>query len=134
MIKIHVYVCTSIALPTSMAQPCACLTGDPEVTGFIPTGSGNDLSGILIMKYFPSTDFFHPHLVSNILSWRACPVKVWSGKLTTLDMTHLIDWAIKPQHKQTNQEWHLSVSGKRMCTSTDKQLRELNLSRNSMVR
>ena len=28
-----------------------------------------------------------------------------------------VDWAVKPQHKQ-NQEEQLSVSGERMCTST----------------
>ena len=39
-------------------------------------------------------------ILVNRLEDKACPVNVWLGKLTTLDMTPLVDWAIKPQHKQ----------------------------------
>ena len=28
------------------------------------------------------------------------PVNMWLGKLTALDMTQLVDWVVKPQHKQ----------------------------------
>ena len=38
--------------PASAAQLDGCLTGDQEVTGSIPTRSGNILSWRLIMKYF----------------------------------------------------------------------------------
>ena len=38
-------------------------------------------------------------LLVNHLEDLACPVKVWLGKLTMLDMTHWVDWAVKPQHK-----------------------------------
>ena len=45
--------------------------------------------------------------ICTILVYRiedlACQVKVWLDKLTTLDMTNpWVDWAVKPQHKQTN--------------------------------
>ena len=40
-------------------------------------------------------------LVNRIEDY-ACPVNVWLGKLTALDMTPLVDWAVKPQHKQTS--------------------------------
>ena len=39
------------ALPASVAQSDAFLTGNQEVAGSIPTGSGNILSWRLIMKY-----------------------------------------------------------------------------------
>ena len=39
-------------------------------------------------------------LVNCLEAW-ACPVKVWLGKLTALDMTPLVDRAVKPQQKQT---------------------------------
>ena len=40
-------------------------------------------------------------ILVNRLEDKACPVNVWLGKLTALDMTPLVDWAVKPQHKQT---------------------------------
>ena len=39
-------------------------------------------------------------ILVNRLKDQACPVNMWLGKLTALDMTPF-DWAIKPQHKQT---------------------------------
>ena len=41
-------------------------------------------------------------ILVNHLEDLACAVKVWLGKLAALDMTHLVDWVVKPQHKQTN--------------------------------
>ena len=41
----------------------------------------------------------------NRLEDSTCPVKMWLGKLTALDMTPLVDWAVKPQHKQTRTSW-----------------------------
>ena len=44
-------------------------------------------------------------ILVNRLEDKACPVNVWLGKVTTLDMTHWVDWAVKPQHKQNSQKW-----------------------------
>ena len=41
-------------------------------------------------------------ILVNRLEDKACPVKVWLGKLTALHMTPWVDWAVKPQYKQTN--------------------------------
>ena len=40
-------------------------------------------------------------ILVNRLEDYACPANVWLGKLTALDMTHWVDWAVKPQHKET---------------------------------
>ena len=42
----------SFFLPAKVAQLDACPTGDHEVAGSIPAGSGNILSCRLIMEYF----------------------------------------------------------------------------------
>ena len=39
-------------MPVLVAQSDVCLTGDQEVAGLIPAGSGNILSWQLNMKYF----------------------------------------------------------------------------------
>ena len=38
-------------------------------------------------------------ILVNRLEDKACPVNMWLGKLTALDMTHWVDWAVKPQDK-----------------------------------
>ena len=48
-------------------------------------------------------------ILVNRLEDLACPVNVWLGKLSTLDMTPRGWLAIKPQHKQTNLTLCLSV-------------------------
>ena len=45
-----------ISIAASMAQSDAYLTGDQEVTGFIPAGSSNILWWRWIMKYFLLSD------------------------------------------------------------------------------
>ena len=39
-------------------------------------------------------------ILVNRLEDLACPINVWLGKLIALDMTHWVDWAVKPP--QTN--------------------------------
>ena len=39
-------------------------------------------------------------ILVNCLEDYVCPVKLWLGKLT-----YWVDWAVKPQHKQTNQTY-----------------------------
>ena len=41
-------------------------------------------------------------ILVNCLEDYTCQINVWLGKLTVLDMTHWVDWAIKPQHKQNS--------------------------------
>ena len=43
-------------------------------------------------------------ILVNRLEDLAYPVNVWLGKLTALDMTPLGYWAVKPQHKQINEQ------------------------------
>ena len=107
-------------------------TGDQEVAGSTPAEVGNILSWRLIMKYFlrsffpfcwfkkGSCQFLAKECAHYWLT--ACPVNVWLGKLTALDMTPL-GWLGRKTSTQTNtlslpliQEGQLSVSGKRMCT------------------
>ena len=81
-------------------------TGDQEVAGSTPAKVGNILSWRLIMKYFlwSFSDLSLPliqegqlsvsgevmcTILVNHLEDQACPVNVWLGKLTTLDMTPL---------------------------------------------
>ena len=74
-------------------------TGDQEVAGSTPAEVGKILSWRLIMKYFlrsfsliqegqlsVSGERMCTKLV-NRLEDLACPVNVWLGKLTALDMT-----------------------------------------------
>ena len=100
-------------------------TGDQEVAGSTPAEVGNILSWRLIMKYFLRS--FSPFcwlvilsllliqegqlsvsgermctiLVNRLEDW-ACPVNVWLGKLTALDMTPL-GWLGRKTSTQTNQ-------------------------------
>ena len=58
-------------------------------------------------------------ILVNRLEDQACPVNVWLGKLTALDITHWVDWAVKPQHKQTNSDHNmLRYQGHRITTHT----------------
>ena len=81
-----------------------CPTGDQEVAGLTPAEVGNILLWRLIMKYFlrsfspfrwfkkGSCQFLAKEctILVNRLD-DACPVNMWLGKLTALDMTPL-DW------------------------------------------
>ena len=85
----------------SLSGSDACPTGDQEVAGSIPAGSATFFCGALIMKYFlRSLPLIHEGQLSvsgermctllvNRLEDLACPINVWLGKLTTLDMTPL---------------------------------------------
>ena len=80
-------------------------TGDQEVVGSTPAEVGNILSWRLIVKYLFSTVILSLPLIQegqlsvsgesmctilvNCLEDKACPVNVWLGKLTALDMTPL---------------------------------------------
>ena len=86
-----------------MAQLDARPTGDQEVAGSTPAGSATFFCGDLIMKF--STVILSLPLIPegqlsvsgermctllvNRLKDYACPVKVWLGNLTALDMTPL---------------------------------------------
>ena len=87
----------------SVAHLDAHSTGDQEVAGSTPTGTTTFFHGDLIMKYFlrsfslpliqegqlsVSAERMRTILV-NCLEDLACPVKVWLGKLTMLNMTPL---------------------------------------------
>ena len=86
-------------------------TGGQEVTGLISVLSGNILSWRLIMKYFlwsfspfcqfkkGSCQFLVKESARSLLT-KACPVKVWLGKLTALNTTPLGCLVVKPQHKR----------------------------------
>ena len=64
----------------------ACPTGDLEVAGSTPAEVGNILSWRSIMKYFLRS--FSPFADSKRAA-KVCPLNVWLGKVTVLDMTSL---------------------------------------------
>ena len=59
-----------------------------------------DLSYYHIYTKYLDTNVRMCTILVNSLEDLACPVKVWLGKLTALDMAPSVDWVIKPQHKQ----------------------------------
>ena len=80
------------------------LTGDQEVAGSTPAEVGNILSWKLIVKIFSAVILSLPliqegqlsvsgegmcTILVNRLEDKACPVNVWLGKLTALNMTPL---------------------------------------------
>ena len=92
------------------------LTGDQEVAGSTPAEVGNTLSWRLIMKNFSTVILSLPliqegqlsvsgermcTILVNCLEDKACPVNVWLGKLTALDMTPL-GWLGRKTSTQTN--------------------------------
>ena len=101
--------------PTSVAQLDARPTGDQEVAGSTPLGFDHQMISTVILslpliqegQLSVSGERMCTILV-NLFEDQACPVKVWLGKLTALDMTpHWVDWAVKPQHNKQNFSYEL---------------------------
>ena len=105
--KIFQYVVCRLRWLSWMRRP----TGDQEVAGSTPAEVSNILSQRLIMKYFLQS--FSPlhwfkkgrnqFLVKECAQYwlTACPVNVWLGKLTALDMTPW-GWLGRKTLTQTN--------------------------------
>ena len=92
-------------------------TGDQEVAGSTPAEVGNILSWRLIMKYFLRSFSLFADSTRVVVSlwWNnvhnsglSCPVNVWLGKLTALDMTPL-GWLGRKTSTQTNKTTDCSI-------------------------